>query len=195
MWFEAFVACLVLLPIPLAIMDTASEMLLPEVRAWRKARASDPTFPPTFYQYIALGQTSSVPADERLTPALPDESRERLDAVRTLCLNDFSELWGALAGLETASRHFVAAVHAPGKVEQLVAFDMQRLDKQRRLRTASCAFLAALLDFARQLHAGDRGTVAALHPHASLEAPFEALEALYPEVVARRHADLARIAR
>lgn len=192
LWFEYMVAYLVLLPIPIAIADIAGELILPEVHGWREACINDPTFPPSLWQYVMLGQTSSVPADERMTPALPPASREQLDAVQALCLKDSPELWAALAELQAASRHFVAMVYAPGKLghrnDQLVA-------NQRRLRTALRAFLSSLLKLVRQLHGADRAQLAALQPRYTIGAPFEALEALYPEVVARRQAHDTRIAR
>lgn len=199
LWFEGMVAILVLLPIPLAIADTVADIVAPEVLAWREACASDPTFPPSFWQFLVLGQTSSVPGDERLTPALPHESREQLNAVQEMCANDATELWRALAGLEAASRHFVAVLHAPGKLEavgELYESEGKGEEpwavEQRRLRTASEAFVAVLLEFVLKLSEGDWET---LHPHAMLKATFEALETLYPEVAAQRQEQLARIAR
>lgn len=195
LWFESLVALLVLLPIPLAIADTAGEILMPEVRGWRAACANDPTFPPSFYDYFWLGQMSSVPADKRLAPALPAESRKRLDAVHKLCLNDASKLWNALAGLEAASRNFAAVVHAPGKLAKLSSFSTQWVDHQHELRKSFSKFLEAQHELTLQLRNGDRAHMAAVQPRTSLGDPLDALEALYPEVVARRQADLARIAR
>lgn len=202
-WFEGVVALLVLLPLPIAIIDSLLPLVLPEVQAWRSTCANDPAFPPSLYQYLILGQTSSVPADKRLTPALPNEVRGRLDAIQELCLHDASELWSALGSLEATSRNFVAAVYAPGKlavgkdgrVESKASSPNPWAMQQRQLRVASRAFVAALLDLAHQLREGERAHMLALKPRAVLGGPFEALEALYPGVVAQRQADVARLAR
>lgn len=114
----------------------------------------------------------------------------QLDDIKTLCFNDASEFFDALADLEVASRHFIAIVHAPGKLGR-----SQWADEQKALRAASRTFLASLHDLSRQLRQGTREQRDALLPQTLLGAPFAALEALYEEVVARRRKHVARIAR
>lgn len=132
--------------------------------------------------------------EHRLAPALPDDSKQQLDTIDRLCLDNARDVWGELACLQIASRHFVAVVYSSGKLSHY-HFHPQWAAEQRKLRMALRAFLTALHDFVLKLRYGDRAQLAKLRPQALLGAPFDVLEALHPEVIAQSSARQGRLAR
>lgn len=112
---------------------------------------------------------------------------------KVLCFDRGKGLREALAVLETASRHFGATICAPGSIASTQG--QWALD-QTALHSAFEHFLVVLVDFVCQLRSAETPSkLAALQPAALLGAPFEAIEAVYPDVVTRRQQDEERIAR
>lgn len=110
-----------------------------------------------------------------------------------LCRDDARELRTALGELDKATRHFMAVICAPGPIArepQQWALD------QAALHSAFGRFLESLETYAHQFHNAETAAhLAALQPRKSLNAPFVAMEAVYPKVASQHASDLERMAR